>query len=247
MRGEPLDHLLLYGPPGLGKTTLAVYRGPRDGRADPHHKRPGHRKARRPGRSSDESAGGRRAVHRRDPPPVPAGGGGAVSGAGGLCAGHHDRQGTVGTIHPHQPAALYAGGSDDPRRARSPARCATASACCSSWSFTRPQELAKIIRRSAGYLGCSLRGGRRSGNGEVQPRHAARGEPSAQARAGFCRCAGRRRDRRIHRPGSAAAHGHRRHWAWTRWTGACCGPSSKCMAAARWVWRPLPRRWERKP
>ncbi len=41
-RGEPLDHLLLYGPPGLGKTTLAVYRRPRDGRADPHHKRPGH-------------------------------------------------------------------------------------------------------------------------------------------------------------------------------------------------------------
>ena len=34
MRGEPLDHLLLYGP--------CVYRGPRDGRADPHHKRPGH-------------------------------------------------------------------------------------------------------------------------------------------------------------------------------------------------------------
>ena len=24
MRGEPLDHVIVYGPPGLGKTTLAT-------------------------------------------------------------------------------------------------------------------------------------------------------------------------------------------------------------------------------
>ena len=30
-RGEPLDHVLLYGPPGLGKTTLAGIIANRDG------------------------------------------------------------------------------------------------------------------------------------------------------------------------------------------------------------------------
>ena len=32
-RGEALDHTLLYGPPGLGKTTLAYVIGQRAGRA----------------------------------------------------------------------------------------------------------------------------------------------------------------------------------------------------------------------
>ena len=69
------------------------------------------------GRAADEFAGGRRAVHRRDPPPFPPGGRGAVPGPGRLRAGHHDRQGPLGAKHPHQPAALYAGGGDNARRA----------------------------------------------------------------------------------------------------------------------------------
>ena len=42
MRGEALDHVLLYGPPGLGKTTLAGIIAGRDGGQHPHHVGPGH-------------------------------------------------------------------------------------------------------------------------------------------------------------------------------------------------------------
>ena len=34
-RGEPMDHILLYGPPGLGKTTLAGIIAAQGGRLDP--------------------------------------------------------------------------------------------------------------------------------------------------------------------------------------------------------------------
>ena len=83
-RGESLDHVLLYGPPGLGKTTLANIIAGEMGThiritSGPAIEKPGglhlgaHRAGRRPRAGAHLPGGFRRIPGPRGAPPVPSG------------------------------------------------------------------------------------------------------------------------------------------------------------------------------
>ena len=77
-RGEPLDHVLLHGPPGLGKTTLSNIIANELG--------VGFKITSGPVLDKPE----RRALHRRDSPSVARRRGVSLLGHGGLSHRHHD-------------------------------------------------------------------------------------------------------------------------------------------------------------
>ncbi len=101
------DHILLAGPPGLGKTTLAmiVARGVRPAAA--HVERAGHPARRRPRGGAVLADARRGALHRRDPPDGPQRRGDALPRDGGLPHRHHGRQGCGRHVDPARPRAVH--------------------------------------------------------------------------------------------------------------------------------------------
>lgn len=79
LRGEALDHVLLYGPPGLGKTTLAAIIANELGVNFRITSGPALERAGDLGSPADQPRPGRRALHRRGAPPAPDGGGNPLS------------------------------------------------------------------------------------------------------------------------------------------------------------------------
>ena len=92
-RGEPLDHVLLVGPPGLGKTSLSFIIREELGVGIRTVAGPGARAEGRPGGDPDRARDARRPVRGRDPPPELRRRGGALPGARGLPPRHHRRPG----------------------------------------------------------------------------------------------------------------------------------------------------------
>ena len=108
--------------------------------------------------------------------------------------------------------------------------------------FYSPEELTRIVRRSAGILGHRLRARRRRRDRPPLARHAAHRQPPAAPRARLRPGARRRRDQQAKSPTRRCRCCRSIRRASTRSTAACCARSSRTSTAARSASSRWPRR-----
>ena len=193
-RGEPLEHVLFYGRPGLGKTTLAGLIARELGANFRPTSGPTLEKPKDLVGILTALEDGDVLLHRRDPSPRPRRRRVSLSGDGRFSDRLRRRSRRVRKDAQTAAQALHADRRDDARRACSRAPLRERFGIVHHLDYYEPSRISsRSSRARRGVLGVPIDDGGRADDRRAQPRHAAHREPAVAPRARLRRSARRRR------------------------------------------------------